>query len=152
MIKYLFLYFMTLMMLFYAPVEKKINYVTYPKQYKLSATYYNNVKAQCDSSPHITANGTYLKGRNVNHLRYVAMSRDMIKTTQYHTKDMGYNPNAPFEFGDTIIVKNAGIFNGQWRVMDSTNKRFKKRLDFLVSNRYIRFDSGREITVFKKEN
>jgi hypothetical protein len=149
-IKYIIHLMFTFMLLVYKPIEHKVHYVTYPTQYKLSATYYNNVKDQCDGSPHITADGTHLRGRKVDHLRYVAMSRDMVRPTQWHDNGSGYNPDAPFEFGDTIIVKNSGMFDGEWKIVDSMNERFKKAIDFLVSPSYIKWDSHSLVVVEKK--
>jgi len=119
------------------------------KVFMLKATYYNNTESQCDDSPYITANNTNLRNINLSDVRYVAMSRDMIQPTQWHSVDSGYNPNAPFCFGDTIEVKQSGAFDGRWIVVDSMNRRHKKAIDFLVEDEYIKFDSGMEVEIFK---
>jgi len=49
--------------------------------------------------------------------RVVAVSRDLLNQYPFHT---------------FIIVKGAGKLDGIWRVEDVMNKRFTKRVDFLI--------------------
>lgn len=51
--------------------------------------------------------------------RWIAVSRDL--------EDLG------FVFGVEVCVENAGIMNGIWRVEDRMNRRWTKRIDFLVN-------------------
>lgn len=82
----------------------------------VTATVYNAVPSQTDSDPLITAS---LKEINPdNPQRWIAVSRDL--------EQMGVN------MGDTICVENAGPMNGQWVVEDRMNRRWRKRIDFLV--------------------
>ena len=91
----------------------------------ITGTYYNPVPEQCDASPLITADGSKidldkLKNREI---RWVALSRDLLKRW-----------GGPLDHGDTITIthKNPAI-NGKWVVHDCMNRRFKKRMDFLVA-------------------
>jgi len=139
------------MIIFYKPKEDKIikYYIPNP-QYELKATIYNNHPSQCWGDGQITASGKRLYGKNVDNLKYVALSRDMIKPTRYHKQRDGYNPNAPFEFGDTIVVK---FPEGEelWTVQDAMAKRHKKRIDFLAKKSYFKVKSNSMITVEKFE-
>ena len=49
--------------------------------------------------------------------RVIAVSRDLLKHYPFHTY---------------VIVKGAGKLDGIWRVEDVMNKRFTKRIDFLI--------------------
>jgi hypothetical protein len=88
-------------------------------------TYYNPVPEQCDNSPLITADGSKidldkLKNREI---RWVALSRDLLKRW-----------GGPLDHGDTItITHNNPAINGKWVVHDCMNRRYKKRMDFLVA-------------------
>lgn len=82
----------------------------------VTATVYNAVPSQTDSDPLITAS---LKKINPNKpQRWIAVSRDL--------EQLGIN------LGDTVCVENAGHMNGQWVVEDRMNRRWRKRIDFLV--------------------
>jgi hypothetical protein len=120
--------------------------------YKVRATYYNAVPAQTNEHPHITAcNYRIDLGNPIKH-RYVALSRDLIRPTEWHSEEQGYRHDAPFAFGDTILVSGSDEFDGHWIVADSMNKRYNGqfRIDFLVTKSYIAFDSGMEIEIRKK--
>ena len=91
----------------------------------VTATYYNAVPGQCDSSPLITADNSHidLVKLKKKELRWVALSRDLLKRW-----------GGPFDYGDTITIehKNKDLA-GEWVVHDSMNARFTKRMDFLVA-------------------
>ena len=91
----------------------------------VTATIYYAVPAQTDNTPHITADGTRLHKRYVDKYRFLAVSRDLLKS------------NGGFlEYGDYVIVENTnGRYNGIWQVKDTMNKRFSKRIDFLVDKK-----------------
>lgn len=96
-------------------------------------TVYHLDKKQCDSNPYETADGTNLKGKDINKLRYVALSRDLIKDSY---RDKLHNVKGQWkgqiEFGDTItIVSDNKLLCGKWIVKDVMNKRFKKKIDFM---------------------
>ena len=50
--------------------------------------------------------------------RVIAVSRDLLKKYPFHTD---------------IIIKGAGKLDGKWKVEDVMNRRFKKRIDFLLN-------------------
>jgi len=50
--------------------------------------------------------------------RVVAVSRDLLKKYPLHTD---------------ILIKGAGKLDGIWKVEDVMNKRFRKRIDFLLN-------------------
>jgi 3D (Asp-Asp-Asp) domain-containing protein len=50
--------------------------------------------------------------------RVIAVSRDLLKKYPFHTN---------------VIIKGAGKLDGKWRVEDVMNKRFTKRIDFLLN-------------------
>jgi hypothetical protein len=101
---------------------------------------YHAIEAQCDADPHITANGSHIDLQNPEKHRWVALSRNLIRTGLWHKERSGYNPSGVINFGDTIKVSNADKFNGLWVVVDSMNKRYKNRIDFLVNETITGFD------------
>lgn len=52
--------------------------------------------------------------------RIIAVSRDLLKSYPFHSK---------------VVVTNAGNFNGVWIVEDIMNKRYRKRIDFLIADK-----------------
>ena len=96
-------------------------------------TVYHLEEKQCDSNPYETADGTNLKGKDINKLRYVALSRDLIKDSY---RDKLHNVKGQWkgyvEFGDTItVVSDNKALCGEWIVKDVMNKRFNNRIDFM---------------------
>ena len=89
----------------------------------VTATVYNAVPAQTDSTPLITASNKHIDADNPGKHRWIAVSRDL----EQHG----------FTFGAEVCVENAGIMNGIWTVEDRMNKRFKNKIDFLVDNSII---------------
>ena len=87
-------------------------------------TVYYAVVAQCDDTPHITADGTKFDISIAGSYRYCALSRDLL------TK---FDENAPYTFGDKIVLAGAGNLSGVWIVRDTMNKRFTNRIDLLVN-------------------
>lgn len=131
----------------YKPTVERIHVLN--PSVKVKATYYNPDKGQTDSSPFITACNYRIDPDDPDKHRYVALSRDLIRPTEWHSEESGYNPDAPFAFGDTIFVEGSEVFDGFWIVADSMNKRYENRIDFLVDDRYIGFDSHSEVEITK---
>lgn len=91
----------------------------------VTGTYYNAVEGQCDASPLITADGSKidLKKLKNREIRWVAVSRDLLSRW-----------GGPFNYGDTIVIENKKKeLCGRWVIHDTMNKRFRKRMDFLVA-------------------
>ena len=76
-----------------------------PKVLKLWGSIYHAKKSQCDNTPFITADGSRIDPRNPGKHRYVALSRDLIRPFVTNHELYGYNPEALFQFGDTILVQ-----------------------------------------------
>ena len=83
------------------------------------ATIYHAVPSQTDSTPLITASNRHINPDNPQGHRWIAVSRDL--------EDLGYT------FGTKVCVMNAGNMDGVWEIQDRMNKRFTKRIDFLVN-------------------
>ena len=83
---------------------------------KVSLTTYTTDTSETDSFPLITASGLHLDSANPKKNRIIAISRDLKKL---------------FSFGDRVVLRNAGKFNGIWF-------RFYKRqrLKFIESFRF----------------
>lgn len=88
-----------------------------------TATVYNAEPAQCNSDYTVTASGYKIDTANVHRLRIVAMERTMMEKFFV-------------SYGDTIYVKCAGPYEGEWLVHDTMNKKYagQHRIDFLVPN------------------
>ncbi len=76
----------------------------------VTVTAYSSTVGQTDSTPFITASMTHVRPG------VIALSRDLIRR---------YNPNAPFAYGDQVVIEGHGIFT----VEDTMNQRYSKRAD-----------------------
>lgn len=85
---------------------------------KVSLTTYTTDISETDSFPLITASGLRLDSVNPKKNRIIAISRDLQKL---------------FSFGDKVVLRNAGKFNGIWFIHDLMNKRFKNKIDILIN-------------------
>jgi 3D (Asp-Asp-Asp) domain-containing protein len=85
----------------------------------VTATIYHADPSQTDDTPFITASNKVINADNPAIHRWIAVSRDL--------------ENQGFTFGAKVCVENAGNMNGIWTVQDRMNKRWKKRIDFLVN-------------------
>lgn len=86
---------------------------------KVQATVYNAVEEQCNSDYIHTATMFKLDLSNPYKHRIAAVSRDLEK--------LGFIMNS------TVMVSGAGKYNGKWYIRDRMNKRFTKRIDFLIN-------------------
>jgi len=84
----------------------------------VTATVYNAVVEQCNSDPSHTAFMFKLDLKNPYKHRIIAVSRDLLKDFPNKTE---------------VLVSGAGKYDGVWTVRDKMNKRYKKRIDFLVN-------------------
>ena len=89
----------------------------------VTVTMYNAKESQCDSSPLITADNTFIVKEKIDDLKYIAISRDLHK--RY---------GGPFEFNDKLLLLNAGDKNGVYIIKDLMNRRFKRRIDILETD------------------
>lgn len=118
-----------------------------PKVLKLWGSIYHAEKSQCDNTPFITADGSRIDPKNPGKHRYVALSRDLIRPFVANHELYGYNPQAQFQFGDTILVKGTGELDGHWIIVDSMNKRYQNRIDFLVDYSVKGYDFPDSVTI-----
>lgn len=91
--------------------------------YYVTTTMYNAKRNQTDSSPFVTADNTNFEGKDINNLHFIAISWDL------HSRYGG-----PFEFGDKVLLLNAGHKNGIYIIKDLMNRRFRRRIDILEHN------------------
>lgn len=85
----------------------------------VTATIYHATPGQTDDTPFITASNKIINSDNPAGHRWIAVSRDLEK--------LG------FVFGVKVKVVGAGDLDGIWTIQDRMNKRFTKRIDFLVN-------------------
>ena len=90
--------------------------------YVVTGTVYNAVKAQCNSNPLVTADGSKIDKDRLNSgdLKWIAVSRDLLK------KGLSY--------GDRVIIRNIGNqdYEGVYEIHDTMSERFTSCIDFLV--------------------
>lgn len=85
----------------------------------VDATIYHAVEGQTDSTPLITASGKHINPKNPAGHRWIAVSRDL--------EEIG------FVFGEKVLVTGAEHMDGVYVVEDRMNRRWTKRIDFLVN-------------------
>ena len=87
---------------------------------KVTATMYNAVESQCDKDPLITAGMYRIDPNRASLHRWIAVSRDLLKRW-----------GGRFDYGDKVVVRGAGHKDGVYTIVDTMNKRFRNRIDFL---------------------
>ena len=103
--------------------------------YKVTVTTYNPTRAQTDSTPNITADGTHFKTWKASSYRYVALSRDLLSRW-----------GGPFEYGDYIVIEGTGDRDGVYQVRETMNPKWTNRVDILTTNSRFKYDN---ITMYK---
>lgn len=88
--------------------------------YEVTATMYYPVSSQCDSDPLLTAGMYKIKPEKASEQKWIAMSRDLLERWK-----------GEFKYGDLVKIEGAGHKDGVYKVVDTMNKRFKNRIDFL---------------------
>lgn len=83
----------------------------------VTLTYYQPVKAQCNSEPLVTSDGSKINLHHLKHnrIKWCAVSRDLLWL---------FPKNKP----KRVYIEGFGIYE----VKDITNKRFKHRVDILI--------------------
>ena len=112
---------------------KVLSVILKPIEIPVIGTVYNPEVSQCDANPYELADGTNIRHKNINKLRYVALSRDLIKNEYranlFKTKNQWHGK---IQFGDTIyVISDNKLLNGYWIVKDVMNSRYSRRIDFL---------------------
>lgn len=85
----------------------------------VTATIYHADPKQCNADYLTTASMQKINPNNPAGHRWIAVSRDLEK--------LG------FVFGVKVKVEGAGDLDGIWTIQDRMNKRYTKRIDFLVN-------------------
>ena len=98
--------------------------------YRVTVTTYNPTRAQTDSTPNITADGTRINPRKATQYRYVALSRDLLSRW-----------GGPFEYGDYIVIEGTNGKDGIYQVRDTMNPRWTNRVDILTTNSKFKYDN-----------
>ena len=86
---------------------------------EVTATIYHAVPGQTDDTPDRTATNFKIDLNNPAKHKIIAVSRDLEK--------IGFRMNT------VVAVSNAGQMNGIYIIRDRMNRRWKKRIDFLVN-------------------
>ena len=86
----------------------------------VTATVYNAVVEQCNEDPGHTATMFKLDLTNPYKHRIIAVSRDLEK--------LGFPMNTK------VYITGTGRYDGYWYIRDRMNKRYKRRIDFLINN------------------
>ena len=97
---------------------KTLILILFTLKVSVTATIYHAVPGQTDDTPFITASNKVIDKDNHGGHRWIAVSRDL--------EPLGYT------FGTVVCVQGAGSMDGLWTVQDRMNKRWTKRIDFLV--------------------
>ena len=103
--------------------------------FNVTVTTYNPTRQQCDSTPHITADGTHFKTWKASSYRYVALSRDLLSRW-----------GVPFKYGDYIVIEGTGDRDGVYQVRDTMNPKWTNRVDILTTNDRFKYNN---ITMYK---
>lgn len=103
-----------------------------------TATVYNAVPEQCNAQPTVTASGRRITG-DVAELRILAMERTMMDRHGIH-------------YGDSVLVKGAGTYDGEWVVEDTMSPRWagQDRVDFLVPDE-VKLGRWDKVEIYKKK-
>ena len=104
-----------------------------------TATVYNAVPEQCNGNPTVTASGRQIDTDSVAELRILAMERTMMAKHGIH-------------YGDTVLVKGAGMYDGLWVVEDTMSKRYagQDKVDFLVPSD-VKLGKWEGVEIYKRE-
>jgi 3D (Asp-Asp-Asp) domain-containing protein len=83
----------------------------------VTATTYRLTARENGPYGNVLASGYKASYKHPGKNRIIAVSRDLLKKYPFHTE---------------VIIKEAGKLNGKWIVEDVMNKRYTKRIDFLI--------------------
>jgi len=116
------LIFLLINFITYAPASiiNNIDFLDIYRVEKITATMYNAMESQCDSDPFITAGMYKINPSKASEHNWIAMSRNLLSRW-----------GGEFNYGDNVIISNAGHKDGTYTVVDTMNPRFKDRIDFL---------------------
>lgn len=84
------------------------------------ATMYNAVEGQCDKDPLTTAGLYKINPKKASQHKWIALSRNLLKRWK-----------GPFNYGDLVLITNAGKKTGIYKVVDTMNEKYRNRIDIL---------------------
>lgn len=87
---------------------------------KVTATMYNAEAGQCDSDPLTTAGMYRINPKKASQHKWIAVSRNLLKRW-----------GGKFDYGDKVVIKGAGHKDGVYTIVDTMNRRYRNRIDFL---------------------
>ena len=88
----------------------------------VDVTMYQPTRYQTDSDPDVTADGTRIRIHKASEYKFVALSRNLLKRW-----------GGPFDYGDFVLLKNAGHKDGVYQVRDTMNPKWVNVVDILES-------------------
>jgi len=94
----------------------------------VTATVYQAVESQCDSSPLVTAFGYKIDPKDPGKHRYIAISRDLESV--FSPGDSVY-VEGTYPYNDTCKIP---VYDGIWIIADRMNARFTDKVDLLIGN------------------
>ncbi len=97
------------------------------------ATIYHADPKQCNADYLTTASLKKINPKNPAGHRWIAVSRDLEK--------LG------FTMGTKVCIENAGEMDGEWTIEDRMNKRWTKRIDFLV-NKNMKYGKWENVKIY----
>ena len=89
---------------------------------EVDVTMYQPTYYQTDKTPNITADGTKIRINKASEYKFVALSRNLLKRW-----------GGPFNYGDFILIKEAGHKDGVYQVRDTMNAKWVNVVDILES-------------------
>ena len=89
---------------------------------EVDVTMYQPIYPQTDKTPDITADGTRIRIHKASEYKFVALSRNLLKRW-----------GGPFDYGDFVLLKNAGHKDGVYQVRDTMNPKWVNVVDILES-------------------
>jgi len=101
-------------------ITKLENIVKDQNSFKVTATMYNAEVKQCDKDPLTTAGMYKINPHKASEHNWIAVSRDLLKRW-----------GGQFDYGDKVCIKGAGHKDGVYTIVDTMNKRFISKIDFL---------------------
>lgn len=99
----------------------------------IGITLYQPVVGQCDSDPLITADGSKINLNSLNsgNLKWIAVSQDLIKSKKV-------------KYGDKVrVVSDDPTIDGIYYIHDTMNKKWRNRIDILISPNRRDFGHGK---------
>src|SRR5579859_6919286 len=99
----------------------------------IKGTVYHAEKSQCDDTPLITADNSFIDTARVNQLRWVALSKDLLNRQFYDPYKRYHVWNGKIKLGDTIWVDYDD--KGLWKESHPYHKPVNHRVDSIINKK-----------------